>query len=149
MSGHGNVPKVVLRGGAHQTITLTISANEANMQRLATMLIFAARPGDDEFKAAIKTVREMRLPWEDPADARYVPATKTKEQLQEAATEAIQRICNTWVNGHEDVVKTLASFGVSRLRDLSDDQLPAFIEALKFVPSDDAAPETNNPDDLV
>ena len=139
-----HVPKVILRGGATQSITLTIVANEANMQRLAALLMFGERPGDVQAKEL------GPLPWEDENDPKYIAPKKSREQLEEEATQAITKVCNTWVHGLDDVKLLLSQFGAARMRDLSDEQLPSFIEALNYVPEGSKhAPESNNPDDLV
>lgn len=137
-------PKVILRAGANQNFTLTISGSEANMQRLVNLLLFAERPGD------VKVVNELGpLPWEDEASPQFVPPPLSLEALQEAATKAITTICNTWVHGLDDVKKTLASFHVARMRDLTPEQLPRFIEALNFLPDGSKMASEPNPDDLV
>lgn len=137
-------PKVVPRGGAYQTITLTITAQEATMQRLATLLLFAHRPGDDEFKKALDA-----MPWENPGGNLTHDEEPERghvtETLREQATEAIQNMCDTWALGHKVVLSTLASFGATRLRDLPEDKLILFIDALNRAPVDGR----ENPDDLI
>ena len=102
-------PKVILRSGAKDTITFTITANEANLSRLASLLLFAERPGDSDLD--MNTGLYM-LPWEDPNDARYVKPPKSTEELEKEAAEKVTSIINTWTNGLEDVKLTLAKFGV-------------------------------------
>jgi hypothetical protein len=140
-------PKVILRSGAKDTITFTITANEANLSRLASLLLFAERPGDSDLD--MNTGLYM-LPWEDPNDARYVKPPKSTEELEKEAAEKVTSIINTWTNGLEDVKLTLAKFGVQRVRELKPEQLESFIKALDLSPSlAQKAPETNDPDELV
>jgi hypothetical protein len=143
---HGK-PKVILRSGAKDTITLTITANEANLSRLANILLFATRPGDDDLDM---NKGLYMLPWEDPNDARYIGPPKSTEQLQEEAAAKVTSIINTWTNGLADVKLTLAKFGVDRVRELKPEQLESFIQALDLSPSlAQEAPEKNDPDELV
>lgn len=112
-------------------ITLTIDADEVTLNRLATLLLFAKLPLKEEL--AIEEAERngtdlpplLRLDQEDTEEPELDPLTEDPELARAEITRLLsleaEKMGLEWVRNH------LREFGVERISELKDEQLPAFL----------------------
>lgn len=117
----------------HRTITLTVTASESNLQRLAGFMMFADRPPPEP--AIEPGGPDDLMPWEDPNDPRFVPDKPPPPPLDidyEVVRRSITKHLAKYVEKHgaDNARKVLTSFGAPRLSEVPQDQLLALDAAL-------------------
>lgn len=116
------------------TLTVTVEANEATIERIAMMLLLAEIP----LKHQLEKKAPVLLPYETEEPAEFETVPPTRDELQTKAGEVITSLTQQWITAMDCVKALLASFGEPRISALSDAQLPVFVKALDSLPMDPA-----------
>lgn len=116
------------------SLTVTIEANEATIERIAMMLLLAEIP----MKEQLEKVAPVLLPYETEEPAEFETVPLTRDELQTKAGEVITSLTKQWITAMDCVKALLASFHEPRISALSDAQLPVFVAALEALPMDPA-----------
>ena len=108
-----------------RSITITVAASEANLQRLAAYMLFC-----EHLEPLVEIGPEKPLPWEDPNDPRFVG----ERQIVDFAVvrREITKLLGEYVAAHsvDDAKALLKSFGGERLSDIPEPQLLGLHAAL-------------------
>lgn len=119
-----------------RSITITVRASELNLQRLAAFMLFA-----EHLEPVIEIGGEKPMPWEDPADPRFVPPTDSIDYAVVRRDITGKLLAYFKQFGEDRAKDVLRSFGAERLSLLADDQLIPLHDALKAA-LEPAQPET-------
>lgn len=105
--------------------TITIAGSEANIQRIAALLLFADPAAPVEVKPL------PPLPWEDPTDPQYQQPPELEIDYN-AVRNSIVKQLEPYVKTHgkQQAKVLIQSFGADRLRDVPEQNLVALDTAL-------------------
>lgn len=108
-----------------RSVTITISASEGNLQRLAALLLFADHL-EPEFK-----YEDRPLPWEDPNDPKFQQPPELQLDYNVVKRNVVKLLEQYLAkHGADNARKVIQSCGADRVSLLTEPQLLSLYEAL-------------------